>query len=177
MPLINQSITPCTESCISVQNTYTQSSQLHPKSCKQLGAGDEVCCKTYCEVSCSGPRCPWPKLIYMKWWAHWLADNPRDHARCSGLTNPDRFPNRDALRVHERRWENFLALTMIISWIHMCGVEVLSRVGGWDEDVEQEEEVTFKRYAQDESCVFVVYHSREPIWGCSYQTTYMWKQR
>jgi hypothetical protein len=22
----------------------------------------------------------------MKWWADWLADNPRDHARCPGLT-------------------------------------------------------------------------------------------
>jgi hypothetical protein len=26
--------------------------------CKQLGAGDEVCYKVYCEVSCSGLRCP-----------------------------------------------------------------------------------------------------------------------
>jgi hypothetical protein len=23
----------------------------------------------------------------MKWWADWLADNPRDHARCPGLTH------------------------------------------------------------------------------------------
>ena len=22
----------------------------------------------------------------MKWWADWLVDNPRDHARCPGLT-------------------------------------------------------------------------------------------
>ena len=22
----------------------------------------------------------------MKWWADWLADNPRDHAKCPGLT-------------------------------------------------------------------------------------------
>jgi hypothetical protein len=26
--------------------------------CKQLGAGGEVCCKVYCEVSCPGLRCP-----------------------------------------------------------------------------------------------------------------------
>jgi hypothetical protein len=25
----------------------------------------------------------------MKWWADWLADNPRDHARCPGLTHND----------------------------------------------------------------------------------------
>ena len=23
----------------------------------------------------------------MKWWADWLADNPRDYARCPGLTH------------------------------------------------------------------------------------------
>jgi hypothetical protein len=45
-----------------------------------------VCYQVYCEVSCSGLRCPWSKFIYMKWWADWLADNPRDHARCPGLT-------------------------------------------------------------------------------------------
>jgi hypothetical protein len=26
--------------------------------CEQLGAGDEVCYKVYCEVSSSGLRCP-----------------------------------------------------------------------------------------------------------------------
>jgi hypothetical protein len=26
----------------------------------------------------------------MKWWADWLVDNPRDHARCPGLTDVDR---------------------------------------------------------------------------------------
>jgi hypothetical protein len=26
--------------------------------CKQLGAGDEVCYRVYCEVLCSGLRCP-----------------------------------------------------------------------------------------------------------------------
>jgi hypothetical protein len=37
---------------------------------------------------CSPPLPP-DTVTYMKWWADWLADNPRDHARFPGLTHND----------------------------------------------------------------------------------------
>ncbi|KAF2032586.1 hypothetical protein EK21DRAFT_87172 [Setomelanomma holmii] len=53
-----------------------------------------------------------PKLIYMKWWADWLVDDPRDHARCPGLT--------DLMNAHKlfrnRRWEATEALFELPYW-------------------------------------------------------------
>jgi len=31
----------------------------------------------------------------MKWWADWLVDNPRDHAKCPRLTNFEVFKDRE----------------------------------------------------------------------------------
>jgi hypothetical protein len=96
----------------------------------------------------------------MKWWADWLADNPRDHARPPGLTNVDLNAGRRKLvgtfarRPRVRRW---------LLWESEVPVSVDHRLNPSDTPSCPRIRVAFK-YKANTIFVFVLI---VPFLGCS----------
>jgi hypothetical protein len=56
----------------------------------------------------------------MKWWADWLADNPRDHARCPGLTRGS-CENSQGQCASEREYDEVIDPVVVKSRFDLSG--------------------------------------------------------